>query len=147
MIPTTIIRHSKERTSNCSLEPLVGREGIEFLTSSATLSFPADGFILLAVDAPVLSPSDAGHPLLILDSTWNLLPQLERCITGTPIPRSIPRDVETAYPRRSKSHKDDPEGGLASVEALYVAWKMLGVDDISLLQDYYWKEEFLRQFK
>ena len=37
----------------------------------------------------------------------------------------------------------DPLGGLASVEALYLARLLLGQRDNSLLAEYYWREEFL----
>ena len=54
-------------------------------------------------------------------------------------------DVRTAYPRVSKVF-DDPQQGLASIEALYLAKRLLGDDDASLLDGYHWREEFLRQF-
>jgi pre-rRNA-processing protein TSR3 len=38
----------------------------------------------------------------------------------------------------------DPLGGLASVEALFLARLLLGERDESLLEDYYWKTEFLK---
>lgn len=144
-IKTVIIRHSKERLSKCSLQPLVGRPELTFLRSSTKLQFDATGYILLAVDAPELGPDDAGHPLLLLDSTWRLLPDLEACVVGNPIRRSLPIGVKTAYPRVSKVSKD-PDAGLASVEALYLARKLLGDDDPTLLEAYHWKEEFLSQF-
>ena len=43
-------------------------------------------------------------------------------------------------------HFEDPTGGLASIEALYLAKRLLGDDDASLLDGYHWREEFLRQF-
>ena len=144
-IKTVIIRHPRERLSKCSLQPLVGRTEITFLKSSPRLKFDATGYILLAVDEPELTPDDGGHPLLLLDSTWRLLPDLEACLVGDPIRRSLPKWVKTAYPRVSKI-ANDPDGGLASVEALYLARKLLGDDDISLLEKYHWKEEFLCQF-
>ena len=106
------------------------------------LRFDATGFILLAVDAPPLSLADQGLPLLLLDSTWRWLPQLNACVTGEPIKRSIPGSLHTAYPRVSKTF-EDPAGGLASIEALYVARKLLGDEDPELLHDYHWKDEFL----
>ncbi len=95
------------------------------------------------MDAPPLSPTDAGRPLILLDSTWRRLPQLETCLGGEPVRRSLPAGIKTAYPRVSKVFAD-PLGGLASVEALYVAKKILGDDDPTLLDDYRWKEEFLK---
>lgn len=143
-IPVTIIRHPKERIRKCSLTPLQKRSGFRFLKATKHFQFDATGFILLSLEATVLSKKDAGHPLLLLDSTWRLLPELVRCLVGDPILRSLPPGIETAYPRRSKIGVD-PLGGLASVEALYVALKILGQDDPSLLSEYRWKDLFLRQ--
>ena len=48
------------------------------------------GFLLLDVEAEELGPADAGHPLLLLDSTWRYLPQLQRCLRGEPHPLATP---------------------------------------------------------
>ncbi len=141
-IPTTVVRHHKERISKCSLRFLHDRPEMTFLRGKPGYSFDATGYVLLAVDAPPLSPADAGHPLLLLDSTWRWLPQLMAGVVGAPILRSIPGDAVTAYPRVSKVF-DDPAQGLASIEALYLARRLLGDDDPSLLQGYRWKDEFL----
>jgi len=52
--------------------------------------------------------------------------------------------VQTAYPRVSKTY-DDPAGGLATVEALYAAYRLLGRPTEGLLDHYRWAEEFLRR--
>jgi pre-rRNA-processing protein TSR3 len=143
-VPTTVIRHPKERISKCSLRFLHERPEMTFLRARPGFTFDASGFLLLAVDAPPLSPVDRGAPLLLLDSTWRWLPQLLRCVRGTPLLRSIPGDLRTAYPRISKVF-DDPAAGLASIEALYVARRLLGDDDPSLLAGYHWREPFLAQ--
>lgn len=143
--PIVVIRHAKERIAKCSLRLLHDRPGMTFLRATSSLRFDADGYTLLAVEAPPLTIADRGRPLLLLDSTWRYLEPLERCIRGTPVRRSIPGPVRTAYPRRSRLF-DDPDAGLASVEALYVALRILGEDDPSLLDGYYWKDEFLAQF-
>ena len=145
MIPVTVIRHHKERLSKCSLGPIEGRANIQFHKAREGFSFDATGYTLLSIDAPVLSVADTGKPLLLLDSTWRLLPAFEGCITGEPIRRSLPAGTQTAYARVSKI-SDDPNGGLASIEALYLACKLLGEDDETLLDGYRWKEEFLEQF-
>ena len=145
MIPVTVIRHPKERISKCSLAHLHARPDIRFFKARADFTFDATKFILLTVDAPLLSEADRGHPLLVLDATWLLLPKLERCLTGKPIRRSLPCEIETAYPRASKLTKD-PEAGLASVEAVYVARRILGDNDRSVLDGYRWGDAFLRQF-
>jgi pre-rRNA-processing protein TSR3 len=143
-VPTTVIRHAKERIAKCSLRFLHGRAEMTFLRAKPGFTFDATGFLLLAVEAPALSPGDAGKPLLLLDSTWRWLPQLERCLVGAPIARSIPGKLRTAYPRVSKVF-DDPSAGLASIEALYVARRLLGDDDPSLLDGYRWRDTFLQQ--
>ncbi|WP_309385924.1 hypothetical protein [Cerasicoccus frondis] len=143
--PVTIIRHPKERLSKCSLEPLRGRPDLEFFKATDHFTFDATGYLLLAIDAPEISPADAGKPLLLLDSTWRLLPQLMDKVHGEPILRTLPMHVRTAYPRVSKI-AEDPARGLASVEALYLAKKLLGEDDPSLLEHYHWRNDFLRQF-
>ena len=139
---TTIIRHTKERRSKCSLTPLEGRADLVFHRARPGWEFQAKGFTVLGLGAPLLSEADAGRPLLLLDSTWRLLPDLEACLVGEPVRRTLPV-VETAYPRVSKL-VPDPLGGLASVEALFLARLLLGERDESLLEDYYWKTEFLK---
>ena len=141
-IPTTVIRHPKERIAKCSLRFLHERPEMTFLRARPGFRFDATGFTLLPVDAPALSVADAGRPLLLLDSTWRWLPQLMACVTGTPVLRSIPGTVRTAYPRVSKVF-EDPAAGLASIEALYLARRLLGDDDPTLLDGYHWKEPFL----
>ena len=142
-ISVLIIRHPRERLSKCSLTPLQGRPELTFKKAQAGLKVDVTAYTLWAVDAPVLSAEDAGRPLLLLDSTWRLLPQLNACLVGEPVLRSLPRGINTAYPRVSKV-SEDPLGGLASVEALYLARRFLGDDDLSLLDDYYWRDAFLR---
>jgi pre-rRNA-processing protein TSR3 len=145
MTPISIIRHPKERRSKCSLTPLEGREDISFHKAREGWSFDMTGYTVLALGAPELSGEDAGRPLLLLDSTWRLLPQLEACLHGEGVRRALPA-VATAYPRVSKIG-EDPHGGLASVEALYLARLLLGERDDSLLEAYYWRKEFLEALK
>lgn len=141
-IRTVVVRHVKERIAKCSLRFLHDRPEMTFFRNKPGFVFDATGYTLLAVDAEPLSPSDADRPLLLLDSTWRWLPQLLACVSGSPVRRSIPGNVRTAYPRASKLF-EDPRDGLASIEALYLARKLLGDDDPSLLDGYHWKEAFL----
>lgn len=145
-VPTTVIRHPKERIAKCSLRFLHDRPEMTFLRARPGFRFDATGFTLLAVDAPPLSTADAGRPLLLLDSTWRWLPQLLACVTGAPERRSIPGNLVTAYPRTSKVF-EDPAAGLASIEALYVARALLGDDDPTLLDGYHWREQFLQRLR
>lgn len=143
--PVAVIRHQKERRSKCSLTPLEGRNDIEFFRARPGWEFDLTGYTVLALGAPLLSREDAGRPLLLLDSTWRLLPQLQACLRGIGIYRTLP-SIETAYPRTSKIARD-PTGGLASAEALYLARLLVGVRDDSLLNGYYWRVQFLENLK
>ena len=137
-----VIRHPKERKSKCSLAPLHNHHRVTFHNAHKNFRFDATGYILLTLNAPQLTSQDSGYPIIILDSTWHLIPHLEACIEGEPILRSLPNNIKTAYPRISKIFKD-PDEGLASIEALYVAMKIVGEDNQSLLNEYHWKEQFL----
>lgn len=145
-VPVVVIRHPKERLAKCSLRFLHDRPDITFHKATPSFRYDAQGHLLLAVDAPELTAADAGRPLLLLDSTWRYLPQLEACLVGTPVRRALPRTLQTAYPRASKLF-EDPASGLASVEALYAAKRILGDDDPTLLDGYHWREAFLAQFE
>jgi pre-rRNA-processing protein TSR3 len=140
-----VIRHPKERKSKCSLEPLRHRDDIRFLLFRPDFSFDASGLVLLSIDAPVIGESDGEWPLLLLDSTWRLLPAMSRAITGSFRLRSLPNGIRTAYPRSSKI-SPDPPAGLASVEALYLARRLQSRPTTGILDGYRWRDSFLRQF-
>ena len=56
-------------------------------------------------------------------------------------PRSL-SGWKTAYPRVSKMGTD-PDNGLASIEAMYIAYHLLGRPTDGLLDHYHWAEQFL----
>jgi pre-rRNA-processing protein TSR3 len=141
-ILATIIRHPDENLAKCTLEPLRHRTEFSFLTLSSSLEVEATGSIVLSVEAPQISSQDVGRSLILLDGNWKHVPKLKSCLRGSPIYRSLP-PVPTAYPRRNDEGLD-PAEGLASVEALYLALKLLGHDDASLLSHYHWREQFLK---
>lgn len=145
-IQTVVIRHPRERLSKCSLVPLHGRPEITFHTAMEGFLFDATGYTLLTPGAPELSPADAARPLLLLDGTWRHAERLDACLLGDPVRRSLPANLVTAYPRKSKLY-EDPKAGLASVEALYAARRILGDDDPALLHGYRWKDAFLNNFE
>jgi pre-rRNA-processing protein TSR3 len=57
--------------------------------------------------------------------------------------RSLPPLV-TAYPRSSKAF-DDPNEGLATIEAVYAALTILGRNTSGLMEGYPWADAFLSQ--
>lgn len=137
---TVIIRSVKENPKKCSVIPLKGKPGMILLNYplKKTLSLP--NYIRLSADGPPLSLADNDKGILLLDGSWRTAGNMERDFASIP-PRSL-RQYKTAYPRTSKLGTD-PENGLASIEALYVAYFILNRNPIGLLDHYYWKKEFL----
>jgi pre-rRNA-processing protein TSR3 len=139
--PTVIIRHPNENPRKCSILPLRGRPDLVFLHYPVKERPPLDGYVRLAAEGPELSAADAGCGLLVLDGSWRWAGAMTGDFLDVP-PRSL-SGYRTAYPRVSKQGTD-PDNGLASVEALFVAYHILGRPTAGLLDHYRWKEEFLR---
>jgi pre-rRNA-processing protein TSR3 len=141
--PKTIIwRHRKENLKKCSLRGLESRNDLEFLTYPNETPPDLSGYVMLAMNAPVLSEADAHRGIFLIDGTWRYAGKMASQLTQSPLPRSIPSGFRTAYPR-CQEDCPDPEQGLASVEALYIATLLLGRDPSGLLDQYYWKDDFL----
>ena len=138
--PTVIVRHHKENPRKCSILPLRGRPDLIFLCYPLQQPFDPKGYIRLAAEGPELSLADASCGLLLLDASWRWAEAMTRAFVEVP-PRSL-QGYRTAYPRISK-RGTDPDNGLASVEALFVAYHVLGRPTEGLLDHYHWKEEFL----
>jgi len=138
--PTVIVVHPKEKRKKCTVEPLRGRADIVFWKYPRIGDEPLEGYVRLGLGGPVLSSTDAACGLLVLDGTWRLAGKMEADFADVPV-RELP-PWETAYPRTSKLF-DDPLGGLATVEALYASYHILGRDVTGLLDAYHWREEFL----
>lgn len=158
--PLVILRHRKERLSKCSIEPIRHRPDV------ALYPFPAQhavgqplagvpdaalrGRVLLKLGAPELSPADAAHGLLLIDGTWRYTAKMLRAVEAWPgldlRPRRLPETWKTAYPRRQTEAVACPEpaAGLASIEAVFAAFAVLGWDCAGLLEAYPWRDEFLR---
>lgn len=132
-ISTIIWRHRKERLSKCSLHGLEGREEIQFFSYPDEKLPEMEGFVLLAPDG---DPLQSAEGILLLDGTWRYAAKMEAAAPNLPH-RSLP-GWKTAYPRRQ-----DEKAGLASVEALFAAYHILGWDEGGLLDHYHWKERFL----
>ena len=139
--PTIIVVHPRERRSKCTVEPLRDRDGYIFHTFPERGPEPLDNYVRLGFGGPLLSDADGDRGLLVLDATWRLVERMENVYHEVPV-RSLPA-CETAYPRKSKNFPD-PGGGLATIEAVYLACRILDRDTTGLLDDYYWADEFLR---
>jgi pre-rRNA-processing protein TSR3 len=137
---TIIVRSARENPRKCSVLPLRGRPDLVFLGYPAPRRPALEGYIRLAAEGEELSPDDAGSGLLVLDGSWRWAERMNRDFLDLP-PRSL-KGYSSAYPRRSKQGTD-PDNGLASVEALFLAYHILGRPTAGLLDHYRWAEEFL----
>src|SRR5438105_9695653 len=120
--PTVIVRHPKENPRKCSVLPLRGRGDLVFLTYPVAELPALEDYVRLADEGPELTAADARRGLLLLDGSWNWARKMTRAFEAVP-PRSL-RSYHTAYPRVSKQGTD-PGHGLATVEALYLAYHIL----------------------
>ncbi|MCI0462886.1 MAG: hypothetical protein L0Z62_38560 [Gemmataceae bacterium] len=138
---TIIVRHPNENPRKCSILPLRERPDIVLLKHPVKQRPDLEGYVRLAAEGPELTPEDAERGLLLLDGSWRWAGAMERDFLDVP-PRSL-HGYRTAYPRSSKLGTD-PGNGLASVEALFLAYHLLGRPTEGLLDHYRWAEEFLR---
>ncbi len=145
-LPTIILRHKKENLKKCSLRGLETREDMLFLKYPRESLPTLSGYIHLSLDAPPLSHADKDKGLLLLDSTWRYEKGMRKLVPEYVEKRSIPPSFITAYPRK-QTDCIEPDKGLASVEALFLAYLLSGKDTTGLLDLYYWKDLFFEKNK
>lgn len=146
--PTIILRHCRENLKKCSLRGLEGRSDFQFYSYPLSQALPdLKQYVVLSLDGAPLSEKDTGCGLFIVDGTWRYAKKMEAFLERENLhleKRSLPLPFVTAYPR-VQNDCEDPERGLASIEALFVALHLLGRSTEGLLDHYYWKELFLEQ--
>jgi len=143
MRPTVIIRHRKENLKKCSLKGLEKNPEFKFYKYPCDILPDLSGYILLKMGSPPLNQKDAKKPLLLIDSTWKCLPKILKILPENIHCASLPDNFHSAYPR-VQTACPDPKTGLASIEALYIAYMITQRNTQSLLDNYYWKEQFLK---
>ncbi len=136
-----ILRDPRESARKCSLTPLRGREGVRFVEYHPERRIQAQGRLLLHPEGELLSEADGELVLFLIDCSWGRLPSLLATVEGEPVRRRLPR-LETAYPRKSRTF-EDPDQGLASIEALYACLALMGRPRPELLDGYHFAERFL----
>lgn len=144
--PTIIFRHNRENLKKCSLVGLELRDDFLFYTyPKDILPEGLDNYFLLSFDGPQLTKADRDKGIFLIDGTWKYAEKMQSQLQFPPDIhlRSLPPMIQTAYPRRQEGCPL-PQRGLSSLEALYVSFKILGKDTSNLLENYYWKEQFLR---
>jgi pre-rRNA-processing protein TSR3 len=144
-----VVMDSKENTKKCTVAPLSGRSDFHFEIFDRGKVVPKlDAAFLLHIDGVPLQDlpkvNNQEATLAVIDSHWKACEKIIRFITP-PLPSlvKIPPDFVTAYPRSSKIFAD-PDGGLATIEAVFIAATFLGTWDETLLDHFHWKKEFLR---
>jgi len=144
--PTIILRHRRENLKKCSLQPLRKRLDCQFFTYPKDPLPDLSCHFLLTLDAPVLSHADAHLGVFLIDGTWRYAESMQRQLPAPHLlqKRSLPPHFSTAYPRKQEDCPE-PSRGLASVEALFLAYHLLGRSTEGLLEHFHWKEEFLRK--
>lgn len=144
MFSTIIIRHRKENLKKCSLRGLEKNKNFLFFSYPNQIELLPDvsNYILLKMGAPELKKRDSNKGLLLIDSTWNYLNKILKILPDNIETRSLPNSCISAYPRK-QTMCPDPKQGLASIEALYLAYLIMGKDTSNLLDNYYWKDKFL----
>lgn len=138
---TVIVRHPKESPRKCSILPLRDRADVLFLAHPVKNRPDLSAYIRLAAEGPALSEADRKSGILLLDGSWRWAGVMTRDFADVP-PRSL-AGYRTAYPRVSK-RGTDPDNGLASIEALYIAYHILGRPCGGMLDHYHWAAEFVR---
>lgn len=140
---TVILRHRRENLKKCSLTGLEKHPDLQFFTYPVDLLPDFSQYLLLKVGAPPLTLEDRHRGLFLIDGTWRLAQIMEKQLPWKLEARSLPGGYKTAYPRK-QTECPDPESGLSSIEALFIAHHLLGRSTEKLLDRYYWKEIFLR---
>jgi pre-rRNA-processing protein TSR3 len=139
--PTLVIRSPHENPKKCSILPLRGRADLRFLSYPTNETPGLENYVCLAAEGPPLTSDDRDRGLLLLDASWRRAAVMRQAFAHVPA-RSL-TGFHTAYPRVSK-RGTDPDQGLATVEALYIAYHLLGRATAGLLDHYRWRNEFLR---
>ena len=145
-----VLMDARENKKQCSVYPLRERPDfrLRYFDRKQSPLAPFQADFLLHIDGECLSEMKLeprpSFSVATIDCTWKkLAPALAR--VEAPLPRfaRIPADFATAYPRKSKTPGLDPDGGLATIEALFIAAAFLGSWDETLLEKFHFKNQFL----
>jgi pre-rRNA-processing protein TSR3 len=146
VFPHRVLRHKKENLKKCSLSGLEERKDFKFYRYPRDEFIDLSNYFVLSLGAPLLTREDSSKGLMLVDGTWRYAEKMLKFLKqGQSLAeRSLPAGFVTAYPRK-QDDCPDPSAGLASIEAFYVAFKILGYDTEGLLKHYYFADEFLKR--
>jgi pre-rRNA-processing protein TSR3 len=141
-----ILMDRKENPRKCTILPQKERGDFRIRYFGGPKPVPAfESDCLLHIDGECLSKVNRGAlgSVALIDCNWKKVAGALRKV-APPLPRlvRIPEGFETAYPRRNAEGKD-PEGGLATIEALFIAAAFLGTWDETILDKFHFKNDFL----
>lgn len=136
-----------ETPNKCTILPLEGHPALTIVRFlRGTPLAPLTGDVFLHPDGrPLDELAKELQPrrLSLVDSLWKRLDAIVQHIQPPyPTKARIPDGFVTAYPRRNKKNLD-PEGGLATIEALFIAAAFFGTWDETLLAKYHFAAPFL----
>lgn len=143
-----VILDNSETPNKCTISPLSDRADFHLISVQANrILGPLRSHILLHHEGQCLTEirtslsPDVG--IASVDCIWRRLDKLLARI-ARPLPQlaRIPEGFVTAYPRRSENHSD-PRGGLATIEAIFIARALLGQWDSTLLSRYFFGRKFI----
>ena len=143
-----VIIDSSEKANKCTVVPLLYRTDFHlFRVKGSSVLGPLESPILLHHEGECITTIQKTlgkvQGIATIDCVWRRLDGLLRRIADPrPILARIPDGFETAYPRHSVK-SIDPAGGLATIEAIFVAGALLGNWDVTLLSEYYFGREFV----
>jgi pre-rRNA-processing protein TSR3 len=147
MLRFEILMDKKENPRKCTIHPVGDRPDFSIRYFSKNRPIPAfTSSCLLHIDGEDLSaiPRGAYDSVAMIDCIWRTVePTLKRVARPLPKLVKIPEGFTTAYPRMNKKGLD-PDGGLATIEALFIAAAFLGMWDESLLAKYHFGAAFLK---
>lgn len=143
-----VILDSGETPNKCTIAPLAHRPDFHIFRVSKSLALgPFSSTVLLHPEGICMTQvgSSLGTVTGIasIDCIWRRLPGLLNRLSGEiPTKVRIPDGFVTAYPRKS-SYDTDPDCGLATIEALFIASSLFGNWDVTLLSSYYFGRKFV----
>ncbi|MDR3624431.1 MAG: hypothetical protein P4L16_04740 [Chlamydiales bacterium] len=142
-LPTIIFRHKRENLKKCSLRGLEKRSDFLFFSYPLETLPNLEHYIILTLNAPILTEKESSFGLCLIDATWRYAAQMNTQLDLDTkfLCRSLPPELRTAYPRK-QTDCPNPETGLASIEAIFAAYTILKRDTQGLLENYYWAKSF-----
>lgn len=145
-LPTVVLRHRRENLKKCSLTGLEKRADFKFYTYPYDPISELPRYIMLSFDGELLSKKDAGKGLFILDGTWRYADTMYKNnpTLHTMEKRSLPVHFKTAYPRKQEDCSE-AKRGLSSIEAIYIAYSILGYPTDGLFSHYMWESLFFER--